>query len=240
MTPIRDALFLGYVVALAALLAGIALRFLAGRDRILAVGTLAFWLAFVGTLGALGITLDPTLRPPGLLLVAGPTVLGILLLALSPAGGRLAQSVPVPVLLGLQTFRVGVEGTIHLFVQAGLAPHLLTLEGGNVEVLVGLTAPVAAWIAPRGEASRRLALAWTLLGVLSLLNVVARAVLTTPGPLHLLNAEVPTVAMGLFPYAFIPGFMVPLALLLHGLALRALVARPGPLPSSRIPAAPAR
>jgi uncharacterized membrane protein len=71
----------------------------------------------------------------------------------------------------------------------------------------------------------RVALAWNLLGLLALTNVVVRAVLTTPGPFNLIHAEVPNRMMGTFPFLFIPGFFVPLAVVLHLLALRALVSR---------------
>ena len=103
------------------------------------------------------------------------------------------------------------------------------MAGGNVEILVGATAPVAAWLSTRGRLGERLAFAWNVLGCLSLLNVVARAMLTAPGPLHGIDAEVPNVALGLFPYSFIPGFMAPFAMLLHVLAFRAFAARRNPV-----------
>jgi hypothetical protein len=61
---------------------------------------------------------------------------------------------------------------------------------------------------------------WNLLGLASLLNVVARGVLTAPGVLNVVQAEVPNRGIGLFPFTYIPGFMVPLALTLHVLAWR--------------------
>jgi hypothetical protein len=68
----------------------------------------------------------------------------------------------------------------------------------------------------------RLALAWNVLGLLSLANVVTRAVVTTPGPFNLIHAEVPNLMFGTFPYMFIPGFFVPLAVVLHVMAIRAI------------------
>ena len=68
----------------------------------------------------------------------------------------------------------------------------------------------------------RLALAWNMLGLLALTNVVIRAVLTAPGPFNLIHAEVPNRMMGTFPFLFIPGFFVPLAVVLHALAIRAI------------------
>jgi hypothetical protein len=65
-------------------------------------------------------------------------------------------------------------------------------------------------------------LLWNILGLLSLANVVTRAVLTAPAPLHLIHAEVPNRMIGTFPFMFIPGFFVPLAVVLHVLAIRSL------------------
>jgi hypothetical protein len=71
----------------------------------------------------------------------------------------------------------------------------------------------------------KLALAWNLLGLLSLANVVIRAVLTAPGPFNLIHAEVPNRILGTVPFLFIPGFFVPLAVSLHVLAVRLIVIR---------------
>ena len=58
-----------------------------------------------------------------------------------------------------------------------------------------------------------------MLGLLLLTNVVIRAVLTAPGPFNLIHAEVPNLMIGTFPFMFIPGFFVPLAVVLHLLAV---------------------
>ena len=44
----------------------------------------------------------------------------------------------------------------------------------------------------------KLALIWNVLGLLSLTNVVIRAVLTAPGPFNLIHAEVPNLMIGTF------------------------------------------
>jgi hypothetical protein len=50
----------------------------------------------------------------------------------------------------------------------------------------------------------KLSLAWNALGLLSLTNVVIRAVLTAPGPFNLIHAEVPNRIIGKAPFIFIP------------------------------------
>jgi hypothetical protein len=68
----------------------------------------------------------------------------------------------------------------------------------------------------------RLAFIWNALGLVSLANVVIRSALTARGPLHILHSEVPNLAIGTFPYTFIPGFLAPLAVVLHVFAIRSL------------------
>ena len=69
---------------------------------------------------------------------------------------------------------------------------------------------------------QRLALLWNVLGLLALANIVTRAVLTASGPLNLIHAEVPNRMIGTFPFMFIPWFFVPLAVVLHVLAIRSI------------------
>ena len=64
-----------------------------------------------------------------------------------------------------------------------------------------------------------------VVGLIALANVIVRSALTSPGPLHLLDAEVVNRAIGTFPYTFIAGFLAPLAVTLHVLALRSISAR---------------
>lgn len=215
--------FLAYVGLIAAVVGVVLWTYLPARRALLALAVLAVWLAFVGAMGYSGIVGDPTRRPPGALLMLAPVIAGIALgLVRSQAGRQLAISLPLGLIFALQSFRIGVELTLSSLHDAGLAPRLLTLAGGNVEMVVALTAPLVALLAMRGASGRRIASAWNVVGLLSLLNVAARAVLTAPGPLNLIHAELPNVALGMFPFTFIPGFMAPLAMALHVLAVRAL------------------
>jgi len=68
-------------------------------------------------------------------------------------------------------------------------------------------------------------LTWNWLGLLALANVVVRSALTAPGPLHLLHTTLPNRAIGTFPYTYIPGLCVPLAVSLHVLSIRFLRAQ---------------
>ena len=215
-------LFSAYLALVVLGTVGVVVRWLDGRVRVASLAVLVVWLAYAGALGFTGIAARTNQVPPGIALLATPIVMVLLVLTLSGPGAMLSRRIPLRLLLGYQVFRVGVELSLHHLWVIGLAPRIMTLEGGNIEILVAATAPAAAWLASRRPAGLWIAWIWNLIGLLSLANIVARAVLSAPGPLQMIHAEVPDVALLTFPFTFIPGFMVPLALSLHVLAFSAL------------------
>jgi hypothetical protein len=212
--------FLAYLALVAALVAAVLVRYLPARAAGIGVAVLVGWLLYAGILGYSGVVAGQLFGLPGILVLLAPVFVFVaVVLVISPVGRYVARRIPLPLLIGLQTFRVGVELTLHKLWEVGAVPRLLTLPGGNVEMLIGLSAPAIAWISLKTPNDRRIAVGWGVLGLLSLINVSSRAALT--GPLHLLHSEVPNVALGMFPFSYIPGFLAPLAVMLHVLALRA-------------------
>ena len=215
-------LFGGYValVLLAVLLAGA--RFLRRRAFMaMVLGSLA-WLAYVGMLSYFGVVSNPALRPPGAAYILLPVVALVVILARSRAGLRVALAVPAALVIGMQVFRVGVELLLYRLYADGWVPRLMTYEGGNVDIAIGLSAPLFAWLATRGSAGRKWALAWNFVGLAALANVAVRAVGTAPGLLNFIHAEVPNLAVGMFPFTYLAGFFAPLAVVGHVLAIRSL------------------
>jgi hypothetical protein len=216
-------LFILYLGLIAAIVIGLALRYLPRSAGVIVSVGLPFWLLYVGSLGWFGVVKPVPGQPPGVLLIFIPLILFIaLVLVRSAAGLRVALALPLWLLLGLQTFRIGVELFLHQFWVAGLAPKMLTYEGANVDILVGVTAPLFAWIATKGRVGLRIAMLWNILGLCSLINVIVSSVLTAPGPLNILQGDVPNLVSVTFPYIFLPGFFPPLAISLHVLAIRAI------------------
>ncbi len=219
-------LFLGLVLLVFRLVAAASARYLPRETAALVTPVLSVWLILVGAVSAAGLVRGGGGGPPGILLVAGPVALFLVLVAWSGGALRLASRLPVWVLIGAQAYRVGVELALHQLWLEGLVPRMMTYAGANVDIWVGGSAPLAAWLALQGRPGRVLALAWNGVGLLALGNVVARSVLTAPGPLHLLATEVPNLAVGTFPYTYIAGFLAPLAAALHVLCIRVLLRSP--------------
>jgi hypothetical protein len=216
--------FLGYVALMTAVIVLLSARYRNGRFALGVLAALSAWFIYVGVLGYLGVIANTAMFPPGIALIFVPIMVFFVLLIVrlvSSARARTALAFPIWVLIGTQAFRVGIELFIHQLWIDGLVPKMLTFAGANVDIYIGASAPLIAWLSIRGWSGQRLALFWNVLGLLSLANVVTRAVLTAPGPLNLIHAEVPNRMIGTFPFMFIPGFFVPLAVVLHVLAIAA-------------------
>ena len=219
-------LFLGFVAMMAAVVVTLIARYLNRRAAFRLLAGLSVWFIYVGLLGYFGVVKNTAMRPPGIAFVVVPVlVFLIFFIVRSTASARVALAFPLWIILGTQCFRIGVELFIHQLWIAGLVPKMLTFEGANVDIYVGASAPLIAWLSTRGRLGIRLALAWNVMGLLALTNVVTRAVLTSPGPFNLIHAEVPNLMFGTFPFMYIPGFFVPLAVVLHVLAIRAISSR---------------
>lgn len=224
-------LFSAYTVLVASAAAVAVLASLRRRSAV-TIAAIAVALGYAALLGR-GALARADAVPPAIALLAGPVVLGVLLTTLTRPGAFLARHLALRLLLGFQLFRIGVEATLQHLANSGLAPRIMTLAGGNVEILVAATAPIAAWLSTRGPTGRTLAWTWNVIGLASLANVVIRAVLSAPGPLQFIHAEVADRAILIYPFTFIPGFMAPLALALHLLAFRAFRASPAVARSTR-------
>lgn len=215
-----------FFVAGMVLLAGAAMfRYLPSPHRWVGLLGLATWIAYTGTLGYAGVIGDTGLRPPGLAFFMLPIVAFVMYMARSNAGRTVALAIPLSLLMGAESYRVVVEIFLHGLWLEGQLPRMMTFSGANFDIVVGATAPIVAWLFASGRISPKAALAWNIFGIIMLANVMARGVLTTPGPLQLIAAEIPNRAIGTFPFTFIPGLLAPLALVLHVLAIRALRTR---------------
>ena len=188
----------------------------------LAVG-IAAWLTYVGMFGYYGLAAYVAGRLPGIILLFAPIVIFIVFgVARSRTGRDVAVALPFGFLIGAQVFRLGVELILHQLSAEGVVPRMLTFEGSNLDVWIGLSAPIVAWIASQRRIGPAVAMIWTIVGLLSLANVMVRSVLSAPGPLKLIATEVPNLVVSTFPYIFIPGFLAPLGIVLHVLTLRSL------------------
>jgi hypothetical protein len=227
-----DVLFVVTVIGtLAAVLAGAsraAARVGSGALRAVRLGAVAAggWLALTAALTDRGFFDDFSTLPPHMLVAVGPPLLGALALITSGRLDRLLAAMPPSWPIGVQAFRIVVEIVLWRLAVAGVAPEIMTFTGRNVDILVGLTAPIVAYACfVRRSWPAWVARWWNWAGVLILLNVVMHAQLSAPTPFRVFATEPPTTFIGDLPYIWLPAVLVPLAWALHAASLRQLRGR---------------
>ena len=191
----------------------------AERVRLLG-GVLMANLLVPGGLAAIGALDSYTLPPPSLLLVVALTIATVAI-AWSPIGARLASRLPMAALVGYQAFRIPVELILHRLYRETVIPVAMTFEGGHFDIVTGALAIVLAAFLSTGRMAGRYVRAWNLFGLFWLGNIVYVAVLSMPTPFRQYFDGPPNTLPGMFPYVWLPSFLVQAALFGHLLVFRA-------------------
>lgn len=224
--------FAAYVVAVA----GVALtRLDAGLERAafpldrrlrivrLTGAVLASWFLFLAMSTVSGLYLHSP--GPRFLLYAVPALLAALLLARTGWVRAAAAAMPPWWIPALQTLRIGGGSSLFAAWAIGLAPWGFVFPAGVGDIAVGVTgAAVAVALGLGWRGARNAALVWNVLGLLDILHTLFRAVTSAPGPQRLFFEEPATFIPLVFPFVYLPGFVVPLTILLHLLSIRQLLA----------------
>lgn len=219
--PLSLCLFFGLITALAVGLFYEA----AGRSRRV-LGLLLAVLLVQGALALGGFYSHhvATSLPPRLTLTLGPPLLLLLGRVATARGRAYLASLRLDQLTLVHVVRLPVELVLYSLFTHGMVPRVMTFEGHNYDIIMGLSAPLVYYLLRQRGLSRRVLQAWNVLGIILLTNIVTTAVLSVPTPLQRFGFEQPNVAILYFPFIWLPAVVVPIVLLAHVAALRQLLA----------------
>ena len=181
------------------------------------------WLTVLLVLAKNQFFLNTSAFPPRFLLTIVPPIGLVLSLFLTASGRAFMDRLPIQTLTYLNTIRVPIELLLYgLFIYHQI-PELMTFEGRNLDILSGITAPLAGyWAAKNQPSDRQKLLIWNILALALLINIVAHAVLSAPIPIQQLAFDQPNVGVLKFPFVGLPGVIVPLVLFGHLVSIRQL------------------
>jgi hypothetical protein len=226
------ALLFTVLVLVVAVFVGAALRRASVSPRhTLLIGLL--YLAVPGFLAAAG-TLDRynPLPAPALVLLLTQAVVTVALVS-TRTGALLASSISLGAVVAFQAFRIPVEMTLHRLYVEGVVPAQMTWSGRNLDIITGITGLLlGGWLLSGRHVPRGVLLAWNVLGLALLANIVAVAALSTPVPFRRFLEGPPNLLPSTFPWIWLPSFLVQVALASHLVVFRQLRA------ADRAPAAP--
>jgi len=187
---------------------------------------LVLWIGLLTVLSYKGFFSDFSKLPPrpGLAMLMPLPI--IILIAFSKTGTRLLQTVPSHWLVFMQSFRIVVELLLLFAFMAGKLPVQMTFEGRNFDVITGVLAlPVGYLLARKKSYASKLGIAFNIVGIILLLNILVIAVLSMPTPIRYFMNEPSNTLVGQFPFILLPGVLVPIAYTMHIFSLRQLLAK---------------
>lgn len=181
---------------------------------------LPLWIFFQAVISIGGFYQNSTAMPPRIVLFGVlPTLLTIATFFIF-FRKTFIDKMPLRLLTMLHIVRIPVELVLLWLFQNHLVPQLMTFEGWNFDILSGILAPIVFLIAFRGDQTKRGPLiAFNIIGLILLANIVTIAVLSIPTPFQQLAFEQPNRAVALFPYSWLPTIVVPIVLFSHIAAL---------------------
>lgn len=206
--------------------ATVGLFYKASRNSKVGLFSILLLMLVQALIGLTGFFQDFSAVPPRFPVLIGPGLLITLILFLTKKGKAFIDSLDIRYLTILHTIRVPVEIGLYFLFVSKMIPELMTFEGYNFDILSGLSAPLIYYLVfVSGKGNKTLLLIWNFICLGLLINIVTIAILSAPLPFQKLAFDQPNIGVVYFPYLWLPGIIVPLALFSQLAAIRQLVSK---------------
>jgi len=198
--------------------------FYKASKNIIVVYWICILAAIQGLLALGGFYTDFESMPPHFPLLILPSLVSIVLLYAFPRSRYFLDHVDQSWLTFLHIVRFPVELILYWLYMFYLVPEVMTFDGRNFDVISGITAPfIAYWGFVIRKMDYKWVLAWNVICVLLLLNIVITAILSAPTPIQKMALDQPNIGVFIFPYVWLPSIIVPVVLLSHIISIRQLL-----------------
>lgn len=182
------------------------------------------WLALQAAIGLSGFYKISSGVPPRFMLLIAPPVILIAIMFFTKQGNQFINGINIKTLTLMHLVRVPVELTLYWLYQHKAIPEVMTFEGRNFDILCGLSVPLVYYFGfIKSVLSQKTLIAWNIICLLLLGNIVVTAVLSAPFRFQQFGFEQPNIALFYFPFVWLPAFVVPSVLFAHLVTLRRLI-----------------
>ena len=182
------------------------------------------WMLLQSILAISGFYFQEYSNPPAFMLLILPPVVCIIVLFITKPGRNFIDNLNIKYLTALHTVRIFVELILYALFIAKTIPVIMTFEGRNFDILAGITAPIIYYFGYKKKVlSRGILIAWNVLSLILLFNIVITALLSLKTPFQQFGFDQPNIALTYFPFNLLAAVVVPLVLFAHLAALKQLV-----------------
>lgn len=183
---------------------------------VVAITFILVWVFAISIATFYGFFRDFDSSPPRFLYLILPPALVIIGILLHPASRGFLQKMPLTTLTYIHIVRVPVEIVLWWLSQEKVIPAIMTFEGMNYDILSGISAPFAGiFLVGLRSKSRIGAFIWNILAFALVINIIYRAIASTPYFFDSTLFDQPNIAVFYFPYVLLPAFIVPSVVFSH-------------------------
>ncbi len=164
------------------------------------------------------------LPPRGIFLIMPPLVATITLLIFLWKSNYFKQ-LSLETMTHIHVFRFPLELIVlTALASAGKIPDIMTFNGNNPDIIVGITAPIIAYLYfIKKSISINILLAWHILSLLLLINISSIAILSLPYPFQQFGLDQPNIAVFHLPYVLLPSLLVGVSYFCHIISIHKIL-----------------
>lgn len=181
----------------------------------LATAIIVLWSIIQSVLAYQGFYQNATAMPPRFALVLVPSTLFIIYGLLPRQQRWLLKNRNSRISTFLHTVRLPVEIVLFGLFTHKMVPELMTFEGRNFDIIMGITAPVIGFLLIRGKLNKKILLTWNVVGLILVSFILFNGLLSAELPFQQFAFEQPNRAVAYFPFVLLPATVVPIVIWTH-------------------------
>jgi hypothetical protein len=173
------------------------------------------WSLIHGLLAFLGFYQDTSSIPPRFGWILLPSTI-LLVYGLLPKQQKwIIKNRDSKVSTFLHFVRLPVEMVLYgLFIHE-MVPELMTFEGRNYDILMGITSPVIGVLFLTNKIGKQVLLVWNVIGLVLVLFILSNGILSAELPFQQFGFEQPNRGITYFPFVLLPATIVPIVIWTH-------------------------
>ena len=185
---------------------------------------ISLWMTAQMALGLTNFYENESTIPSRFVLLIVPAIVLIVIIFATKTGKIFVNNLSIKELTLLHTIRIPVEIVLYYLFAAKAIPQVMTFDGRNFDIVAGMTAPIVFyWGFVKNKLSNTVLIIWNLVCLGLLANIVIIALLSAKTPFQQFAFEQPNIAVGYFPFNWLPSVVVPIVLFAHLATLKQLV-----------------
>ena len=173
------------------------------------------WSIMQSILAYIGFYQNTDSIPPRFGLVLIPTTILIIYGLLPKQQKWVSETRRTKISTFLHSVRLPVEIVLFgLFINK-MIPGIMTFEGRNYDILMGITAPIIGWLFIKQKVSKKILMGWNIIGLILILFILFNGILSAELPFQQFGFEQPNRAVTYFPFVLLPSTIVPIVIWTH-------------------------